>query len=181
MEQLAITAVGRDRPGIVAQFSGAIYQVGGNLEDATMTRLGSEFAMMLLVRVADPPAVTRLEEALRGAAASLGLSLVTRRLEPDETAPQPESPTSGYILRVYGADRTGIVHAVTSLLSERGLNITDLNTRVIPGAGGPVYVMMLEVDLPSEGVAESLRPALARLARELDVEIALAALDEEVL
>src|SRR5687768_10227055 len=116
MELLAVTAVGRDRPGIVAQFSGAIYRVGGNLEDATMTRLGTEFAMMLLVRVADLPAVVRMEEALRGAAASLGLSLVTRRLEPEETATPPEGPTSGYILRVYGADRPGIVHAVTSLL-----------------------------------------------------------------
>jgi glycine cleavage system transcriptional repressor len=177
---VAITAVGRDRPGIVAEFSGAVFRSGGNLEDATMTRLRSEFAMLLLVAVPDETALLSLESALHLAATALGLSLGIRPLEP-ELAVTPETPTEGYILRLHGADRPGIVNAVTSLLAQRSLNITDLNTRVIPGRGGPVYVMMLELDIPSSELADALRPPLERLSRELGVEISLSRLDQEAL
>ena len=106
---------------------------------------------------------------------------MVRPLAPEDAAPTAAESSAGYILRVYGADRPGIVHAVTSLLAERGLNITDLNTRVIGGAGGPVYVMLLEVDMPDGPGAEALRPELARLSRELGVEITFGALESEAL
>jgi glycine cleavage system transcriptional repressor len=179
MRRVAVTAVGQDRPGIVAGFSGAVYRSGGNLEDATMTRLRDEFAMMLLVRVPGDVELAELDRSLREAAAELGLSLVLRPLEDDESPPLAGG--SPYMLRLHGADRPGIVHAVTAALSARALNISDLNTRVIPGGSGPVYVMMLEVDLPSPGEAETLRPELERIGRELGVEIGLEPLDAEVL
>ena len=34
MRELAVTAVGSDRPGIVAAITGALLRIGGNLEDA---------------------------------------------------------------------------------------------------------------------------------------------------
>ena len=179
MQYVAVTAVGRDRPGIVAEFSGALFRLGCNLEETTMTRLRGEFAMLLLVRLPADASPGDLTSALAGTAGRLGLSLAIRPIEPELTPPTPEG--EGYILRVYGADRPGIVHAVTSLLAERGLNITDLNTRVIPGEGGPVYVMVLEVDLLSGQAAEALRPELERLSRELSVEVALGALEQETL
>jgi glycine cleavage system transcriptional repressor len=181
MFYVAVTAVGRDRPGIVAEFSGAVYRAGGNLEDATMTRLRSEFAMLLLVRLPDSSSQLLLESALQLVASNLGLSLVVRVLDSVEAEVAAAEPAQGYMLRLYGADRPGIVHAVTSLLAAHNLNITDLNTRVIPGSRGPVYVMMLEVDLPSPETAEAIRPELDRLSRELDVEIGLAPLEQEAL
>ena len=180
MSVVAITAVGRDRPGIVAEFSGALYRLGCNLEDTTMTRLGSQFAMILLARLPDAGTAVALEEALRESAAQLGLSLAVRLLEEEERAPR-ESDGESYMLRVYGADHPGIVHAVTSLLAGEGLNITDLNTRVLPGSGGPVYVLLLEVDVPSEAAAERLRPELDRLRGELEVEISFSLLEREAL
>src|SRR5689334_15832315 len=44
----AMAAIGRDRPGIVADLSECIYACGCNLEDASMTMLGSEFATLML-------------------------------------------------------------------------------------------------------------------------------------
>ncbi len=49
MAELAVTAVGADRPGIIARVTGVLLEHGGNLEDATMTILRGQFAMMLLV------------------------------------------------------------------------------------------------------------------------------------
>lgn len=177
---VAITAVGSDRPGIVAQVTGALFRLGCNLEETTMTRLRDQFAMLLLVRLAAGGSVADLESGLMAAAEPLGLSVVVRPLPGDEDAPD-QGEQDGYILRLYGADQPGIVHRVTSLLSERGLNITDLNTRVIPGGDGPVYVMMLELDAPSAAATEGFEAELDRLSAELGVEIGFEALEREAL
>jgi glycine cleavage system transcriptional repressor len=177
---VAISAVGSDRPGIVSQVSGVLYDFGCNLEETTMTRLRDQFAMLLLVRLPAGRTPQELEQALRLPTDALGLSLVVRPLPTTpEQAPAPEG--EGYILRLYGADKPGIVHRVTSVLSERGLNITDLNTRVIPGSSGPVYVMLLELDAPDGETARSLQAEMERLRAELGVEIGLEALEREAL
>ena len=51
---IAVTVLGDDRPGIVADVTTALADLHGNLEDSTMTLLRGHFAMVLLVRtVAD--------------------------------------------------------------------------------------------------------------------------------
>ena len=45
----ALSAIGRDRPGIVADLAELIYECDCNLEDSSMTILGSEFAVLLLL------------------------------------------------------------------------------------------------------------------------------------
>lgn len=182
MQFVAITAVGRDRPGIVAEFSGALFRFGCNLEETTMTRLRGEFAMLLLARLPEEGQLQALQAALRETADQMGLSVVVRPLPVEEAFPEPsDRPAPAYILRVYGADRPGIVHAVTTLLGEREGNITDLNTRLLTGAAGPVYVLVLEVDFPSTEAAETIRPEMERLRRELQVDLTFSELEEEAL
>ena len=44
----AVTVVGRDRPGIIAETTNRLAGLGLNLEDSTMTLLRGHFAMMLV-------------------------------------------------------------------------------------------------------------------------------------
>ncbi len=53
MNSLIISAVGSDRPGIGSELSAAITSHGGNIEKSRMTRLGSDFTIIMLVTV-DP-------------------------------------------------------------------------------------------------------------------------------
>src|SRR5262249_15845354 len=43
----ALSAIGRDRPGMVADLAELIFECDCNLEDSSMTVLGSEFAVLL--------------------------------------------------------------------------------------------------------------------------------------
>ncbi len=43
-----LSAVGRDRPGLVADLAQLVYDCEANLEDSRMTILGNEFAAILL-------------------------------------------------------------------------------------------------------------------------------------
>src|SRR4051812_24767850 len=50
VHQIWLTAIGRDRPGIVARIARVLLQHGLNIEDSQMRILGGRFAMMLLLR-----------------------------------------------------------------------------------------------------------------------------------
>jgi glycine cleavage system transcriptional repressor len=177
---MAVTAVGRDRPGIVASVTAALLDLGCNLGETSMARLRGEFAMILLVRLAPPRNVEEAREALQSLGAEMDLTITVRALAPQEFEVAAEEGVA-YILRVYGADRPGIVHAVTELLALEGFNITDLETRVIPGDGGPVYVMVLELDASSDERGEAARRDLEALAASMRVEMSFEPLDRETL
>ncbi len=177
MSQLAVVAVGRDRPGIVAALSGVLLEHGLNLEDSEMTILRGHFAVVLIVSGSTDPDLERLRADLRAAGERVGLELVEAR--PVEEMAPPGPPEATHTVTVYGVDHPGIVHAVASALAERAVNIADLTTRVIPGEGGqPVYVMILEVAIPP-GV--QLEAALEEVGRAQGVEVSLRELEGDAL
>jgi glycine cleavage system transcriptional repressor len=177
---LVVTAVGRDRPGIVSGVTRALLNLGCNLGETSMTRLRNEFAMILLVRLAASVGIDAARSALATVAEGLDLMITLRALKDEEVQAIGTSGV-GYILRLYGADRPGIVSAVTELLAREKFNITDLETRLLGGEDAPVYVMVLEVDAPSEERGEAMRDELRELAARLTVEVSYDRLDEEVL
>jgi glycine cleavage system transcriptional repressor len=177
VSEFAVTAIGRDRPGIVAEISGALYELRGNIEDSRMAILGGHFAVMLIVELPDEVGAEALEERLATAGGKLGLDAVTVKAVP--AAPRASArPT--HVVSVYGADHPGIVHAVTSVLAERGVNVTDLQTRVAGAPDSPFYVMLVEVAL-GEAAAEDVTAALRRAAETAEVEVTLNELADDAL
>jgi glycine cleavage system transcriptional repressor len=175
---IAITAVGSDRPGIVASVTEALLRLGCNLGETSMTRLRGEFAMILLVRLPESTSPEDARRTLVPVGEAMDLTITVRELTAAEAQTAPETGT-GYILRVYGADQPGIVHRITALLAREGLNISDLETRVIPGEAGPVYVMVLELDAPTAERGEAARTGLQALAASIPVEFSYELLDDE--
>lgn len=177
VSELAVTAIGRDRPGIVAAVTGALLDLGGNVEDSQMSILGGHFAVMLLVAVPEGTqrelVVARLAEvAQEHALEAVSVAKVS------EAASRPAPPS--HVVSVYGADRPGIVHAVSSALAEAEVNITDLETKLTGSAEAPVYVMVLEVALGS-ATPESIEAALRKAGGEGSLEVSLRALDMDPL
>jgi glycine cleavage system transcriptional repressor len=177
---VVLTAVGQDRPGIVAGVAEALWRAGCNIEDTSMTLLRSEFAMIVIARRPAGLTTDALAVGLRALEGRLGLQMTLKELSAEESAHEALAGQP-YVVSVYGADRTGIVYRVTSLLAERGINITDVNTRVLAGSQPPVYVMLLEIDLPPAVEEAALKTALAAAASDLGVDVTLHAVDEEAL
>lgn len=170
MSELAITVIGRDRPGIVADVAEVLARLGANLTDSTMTRLRGHFAMTL---ICVGPAAAEAEAALAPLAADGQLLATVRAVVPDGEQTSSGTP---YVLAVHGADRMGIVAAMTRVLAEAGGNVTDLSTRL----AGALYVVLAEVELPPD-VAEQVTARLAATAVELGVEVTLRPADPDLL
>jgi glycine cleavage system transcriptional repressor len=178
MPHVAVTALGVDRPGIVAAVTGVLMRHGGNLEDTAMTNLGGHFAMMLVVEVPDGESADALEASLVAEVGSLGLTVAVR---PIVDAPGAGPEGEPWAVSLYGADRPGIVHRVAQKLADHGANIVDLSTRIIGRGAEPAYVLLLELSLPAGADGEALGGELATLAGELGVEIHLRRDDAEIL
>jgi glycine cleavage system transcriptional repressor len=175
VNEVAVTAVGTDRPGIVAAITGALLDIGGNLEDARAALLRGSFATVLAVAVPDDVGPREVEAALKPVAAELGLGLWVGPAAPRRTGP----PLDRCILSVYGADHPGIVHGFARALADRAANVVDLTARLV--GDPPIYALGMEIELPPGLDAASLEAALAPVAEEHGVEMTLEAEQDEVL
>jgi glycine cleavage system transcriptional repressor len=170
--ELAITLIGQDRPGIVAEASDILAGLGLNLTDSTMTLLRGHFAMTLIC--VGEPSASVVEAELGPLTASGALVATVREVVPEDWTP----PAGGHgVLSLHGADRLGIVAAVTGLLAGVGANVTDLTTRL----SGELYVLVAEVDLPETVDVGVLDARLREVAATLDVEAHLRRADVDVL
>jgi glycine cleavage system transcriptional repressor len=176
VRSLAVSAIGRDRPGIVAAVTGVLLRHGVNVEDTQMTILRGHFTMMLFLAAPDGVDVAQLERDLSQPETGLE-ELSVAALE--ELGPGPE-PT--HTVTVYGGDHPGIVHAAAAALAERQIDITDLNSRLVDHEGGEaLYVLMMEVALPSGASADELEGALDEVATREGVEVTLHELESDEL
>ncbi len=175
MPSFALAAIGRDRPGIVAAVATVLFEQGCNVEDSSMTLLRGNFAMMLVL--ASPPGTTRdsLETALRPACEDIGLTFDV--LDVEDTA---EVPHPSHVLTVYGADRPGILFRISETLADAGVNITDLNSRLV-GVDEPVYALLLELVLPADLNSAGLEEKLTTVASDIGVDFTLRVREDDVL
>lgn len=176
---LAVTAIGADRPGIVAAVTGALLDLGCNLEDTAMSILRGQFAMVLVVAAPDDVAPSTLERTLEERTSARDVELVVAVRELHDTH-ESESPLHTWTVVVHGADRPGIVHGVATALADLDVNILDLTTRVADGASS-LYSMLLEVTVPARVDEATLVAALDAVAARLGVTVAVHPTDADIL
>ena len=160
----AITVLGHDRPGIIAETTAILAGLGLNLEDSSMTLLRGHFAMTL-ISAGEAPAddvAAALAPLEAGGALTISVREVLAEL-PAATA------GSSWVLTVHGGDRPGIVSSIVSRVAAVGGNITDLTTRL----SGELYLLVAEVDLPRGVDVDDVRRSLRAAAEELGVEVSL--------
>ena len=145
---LVLSALGPDRPGLVAEVTDYLTERGVNVEDSRMAVLGGEFGILVLV--SGPPGPIAAVEAGQGAlAAATGLSIVLRRTKsPEEHRRAAVVPC---LVTAEALDHEGIVRAVSRALHGVGVNIVSLETTAYeaPVTGSPL--------LPARGARR--RPA----------------------
>ncbi|MGE0199445.1 MAG: glycine cleavage system protein R [Candidatus Melainabacteria bacterium] len=168
-QQVIITGAGPDHPGIVAELTGLLSRHGCNIEDTSMTILGSHFAMLILATLPDDITAETLRPDLSAVEKKAGIELA---LYPAGQQNQPVASGSRlpYLITVSGNDRTGITAEAARLLADHQVNITDLNAQVIPGEEGPVYILMMESLVPDTLPISELQNVLKALGQRLGVE-----------
>ena len=166
-----LTVLGKDRPGIIAEVTGALFRSGCNLEDISMTILEGEFAMIVVVCLSKK-ARTSADRELRKFAKKFSFTLFWKELRGSVGRGKVRSKgVKTYLVSAIGRDKTGIVYKVSRVLAEHTLNITDLNSRILGTAGKTLYAMVLEVEIPVKFSVGRLERIFTSLSKSLKVEI----------
>ncbi len=171
-EQLVITALGDDRPGIVDELSSALFKHNLNIEDSRMSVLGGEFAVLLLVSGAQQSI-----NDFAGDTASLEKSLnmkILVKVTSSETSPQEVVP---YTVEVVAIDHPGIVHKLASFFSSRQINIVDLHTESYAAAhtATPMFAVNMTIGIPADIAIKTLREEFIDMCDELNLDASMTA------
>jgi len=177
MSSVLLSISGFDRPGIVCDVAEALQHLNVNIEDSSMTALRGRFAMMLIVHLPEKTSMGELKAALAELEQRTRLSVQSQTISDAEASAPPLEPD--YVITVHGADKVGIVHAVTAALAELGVSIVDVSTQSRESASGNVYMMVLEVAAGDHG--EAMTSALADTASNIGVDVDIHELDDAVL
>jgi glycine cleavage system transcriptional repressor len=171
----ALSAIGRDRPGIVADLAELIYECDCNLEDSSMTILGSEFAVLLLLTGEGEDIQSRLAAACKRLEWEKRLTVFFRPLDGEPVPYGVSHHARPFELQAVGVDKAGIVARVTRCLANHSVNVTHMSTssRPEPGTGTPIYHMRIRMDVPEEVDHNALRQALDKTAAALNIELVL--------
>ena len=166
-KMLSLSAIGKDRTGIVSSISEILFKLGCNIEDSTMTLLSGQFAVILLLDCPKNSDVSKIKRSLNSSMKKLGLSYSVTEVDKPKIS---KKNFGDYIIAVYGSDRVGIVYNVSKFLADKKINITDVQIK-ISGKKDKVYIMLLEVNIPKTVNIDDFKHNLKHLAQELNVEI----------
>ena len=164
MNNLIISAVGSDRSGIISEISGIITSHGGNVEESRMSRLGADFAIIMLVSVA-PDWVESLEVALQS------INDLTIISKPTETKEEREGIQCQ--INLSGADNEGIVKVLSKYLAGKSINILEMQTHIsnAPISGTPLFNLKAIIAIPENLNKTNIKSDLNQIAQKLGVEI----------
>jgi glycine cleavage system transcriptional repressor len=170
-----LSAMGKDRPGIVADVSEVIYECGGNIEDSSMSLLRNHFALLLLFSTEREEVNQKLSSALKRLEWEKKLTVFYSPITFEEAYPKLKEQTNRFKITTSGVDHAGIVFRVCRLLADRGINIIDMETHRVLSAesGTPLFEMDMDIGIPQSVLEQGLREDLHRLANELMIDLVL--------
>ena len=171
-----LTAVGGDKPGLVASVSKFILECGCNIEDSRMAILGGEFAMLILI-TGSGSSVEKLLDGASKASAESGLVVQIKRTRAPGEAAHAQEGTVPYSLEAYSMDHPGIVQGVAHFLTEHAINIRAMDTRLTyaPVTGLPLFSLHATVDVPAQKNVAEIRRGLEQIAARQNIDILMKA------
>src|SRR6516162_3175342 len=144
---LVLSALGPDRPGLVAEVTEYLTARGANIEDSRMAVLGGDFGILVLVSGAEG-AISAVEHDHGDLSDRTGLSVMLRRTKsPEEHRRAAVIPC---LVTAEAIDQEGIVRAVARALHGVGVNIVSLETTAFeaPDTGSPLFRLEAMIDVP---------------------------------
>lgn len=163
---LILTVISADKPGLVESLAYTIMQHDGSWLDSSMARMAGQFAGILRV---DVPATQ--VEALRVDLKQLGSQGIHIQLAISGQADEQLLDTLN--LTLVANDRPGIMHEMSAVLAQHGVNVDQLTTRREPAAmsSDKLFRATAQLGLLPQTDVEALRGDLEKLAPDLMVEL----------
>jgi len=171
-DNLILTAAGPDKIGLVEKISEYVFRHGCNIEDSKMAVFCGEFALILLVS-GESQGLLKIANNYNELGAQTGLSIWVKTPAKKKTG----ESSLPYKLAASCMDHPGIVHRLSSILSNHGVNIEALETKTYaaPVSGTPIFRLEAVISVPTRLNINALRARFEDVAREENIDIEISA------
>ncbi len=175
-KQLVITMTGNDRVGLVEYVTKIILAYHANVDASRMARLGGEFAMLMMVSIAEEH-LAELQAGLNELR-NQGFELAIRPTERGFS--KRFAGWHRFQIEVRGADHEGIIHEITRYLAQQGANIEtiDTGTEDAPFGGTLLFTMSAKVVAPPNLSLAVVKDALEDIGDQVHVDVSVEPLDD---
>lgn len=160
-KRFIISVLVRDRVGIIADVTDAVYDLGGNIFATSQTIMHGWFTMILS---ADFPETVSPGDVRGALAAHPDIAVTVCENAASRPAASAGEP---FVVTVVGADRPGIVRGIARCCAARGVNIVDMWNEVRQDD----FIVILSVTIPPEADPKEVRYHLEQTAAGLGVAL----------
>src|SRR5665648_622068 len=168
-KQMVMSVMSKDRPGIIADITGVIYQLKGDLADLNQSVLCDYFTMILIATFADSVTPEDVIAAFSHIPSETRLEVVVKEMKIPMEIARAKRPQETYVLTAQGKNRSGLVHRISLFCYQHGINILDLATTL----SGDQYSMILQLDLSAVKSVDTIRTTLTPYAEEAGLSVVL--------
>jgi phosphoserine phosphatase len=161
-----VSVIGKDRVGIVSKVTQFLFKKGFNIIDIEQSVIHSQFTMVLLIQPFHVRfQLNQIQKGLSRLAKELRMNIAITPLQEFKGLRLAETKKP-YVLTILGADRPGIVAAISSTLAKHHCNID----RIKMIARGELLAMEMWIDL-RETDFQLLRMNLTAVAKRVGMDI----------
>lgn len=168
-KQLVISVMSKDRPGIIADITGVILDLGGDLADLNQSVLGGYFNMIL---IAEFDGKITAEDVIAGFSHIESETKIESTIKEMDVALETEKkklPPETFIVTAQAINRKGLVKIMGDFFYKRNINVLDLGTT----REKDLYTMIFQVDLSQIDSLKKIREELQTLGEQEQLELVL--------
>ncbi len=167
-----LIAGGVDQKGIVFNLTKILKNYKFNIEDSSMVMLRRTFSVIMLLSGEKGALPQKLQKEMEAFSKKYSMTLDIKKITEKEMKEYP-GEGSTYTISISGADKPGIVNAITEKLYKSGANIIDLETKSSEKVKPHAYYMFLEVSMPGKDGVKALEKTLSEEAKKLGVHVSV--------
>ncbi len=141
-----ISILCEDRPGLIADVTGRLYDLGINLGDTSFAVLGTGAKLTIVAKLPREVGIADVDEELRTMPVMKGADLTVAPFAFRETHDQTAHIT--HRIDIAGDDSPGLIARLSEALRRIGANVVELNSESAPGASRARFMLRMAIWVP---------------------------------
>ena len=165
--QMIISVMSKDRPGIIADVTGAIFELEGDLADLNQSILCGYLTMILIATFKNSVTPEDVIAKLSHVESKFKLDAIVSPVESPIEIGRAKLPDKTYVVTAQGKNKSGLVYGISSFCYRRNINIMDLSTTLADDR----YTMILQLDLSKIESIVDVRKDLDEYAKDSGLHV----------
>jgi glycine cleavage system transcriptional repressor len=161
-KQMVISVMSKDRPGIIADVTGTIFELDGDLADLNQSILCGYLTMILIATFSNDVTPEDVLAKLSHIDSEEKLEANIKVMDTPIEIAKTKIPQKTYIVTAQGKNKSGLVFGISSFCHKHSVNIMDLSTTL----SDDQYTMILQLDLSNVESIKDMRVLLQEYAEE---------------